>query len=175
MPSITGAGPIGAIVSGSDVAVRNRRQGFRVFHVSHMPFQSLIRQWQRGARAVLAGCSQSSSSPRCWSPFFSTELANQAALDFEKERFDSLLEWHMKYRKRKEAERGGGGGGGDDSASEKAASAPASSVSTESTTPVDTSEKKAEKRKAEVRIRRGVYTSVACSYFATGATGATGH
>ncbi|VDM57386.1 unnamed protein product [Angiostrongylus costaricensis] len=36
--------------------------------------------------------------------FFTTELANQAALDFEKERFDSLLEWHMKFRKRKEAQ-----------------------------------------------------------------------
>ncbi|KAK6057567.1 hypothetical protein COOONC_04916 [Cooperia oncophora] len=73
-------------------------------------------------------------------PFFCrTELANQAALDFEKERFDSLLEWHIKYRKRKEAERNA-----DDVVSEKASS----SVSTEST-PVDTSERKPEKRKAE--------------------------
>ncbi|PIO59736.1 hypothetical protein TELCIR_18790 [Teladorsagia circumcincta] len=68
-----------------------------------------------------------------------TELANQAALDFEKERFDSLLEWHIKYRKRKEAERSA-----DDAVSEKASS----SVSAEST-PVETSERKPEKRKAE--------------------------
>ncbi|PIO65606.1 hypothetical protein TELCIR_12711 [Teladorsagia circumcincta] len=71
--------------------------------------------------------------------FFTTELANQAALDFEKERFDSLLEWHIKYRKRKEAERSA-----DDAVSEKASS----SVSAEST-PVETSERKPEKRKAE--------------------------
>ncbi|KIH64938.1 hypothetical protein ANCDUO_04743 [Ancylostoma duodenale] len=72
--------------------------------------------------------------------FFTTELANQAALDFEKERFDSLLEWHMKYRKRKEAERASS----DDTASEKATS----SVSTESPA-TETTERKAEKRKAE--------------------------
>ncbi|KAK6031686.1 hypothetical protein OSTOST_02147, partial [Ostertagia ostertagi] len=71
--------------------------------------------------------------------FFTTELANQAALDFEKERFDSLLEWHIKYRKRKEAERSA-----DDVVSEKASS----SASAEST-PVETSERKPEKRKAE--------------------------
>ncbi|VDL72330.1 unnamed protein product [Nippostrongylus brasiliensis] len=59
--------------------------------------------------------------------FFTTELANQAALDFEKERFDSLLEWHIKYRKRKEAERSTTTA--DDALSEKALS----SVSTEST------------------------------------------
>ncbi|VDM77858.1 unnamed protein product [Strongylus vulgaris] len=72
--------------------------------------------------------------------FFTTELANQAALDFEKERFDSLLEWHMKYRKRKEAERAST----DDIVSEKATS----SVSTESPA-TETVERKAEKRKAE--------------------------
>ncbi|RCN53485.1 hypothetical protein ANCCAN_00551 [Ancylostoma caninum] len=72
--------------------------------------------------------------------FFTTELANQAALDFEKERFDSLLEWHMKYRKRKEAERISS----DDAASEKATS----SVSTESPA-AEATERKAEKRKAE--------------------------
>lgn len=72
--------------------------------------------------------------------FFTTELANQAALDFEKERFDSLLEWHMKYRKRKEAERSV-----DDASSEKASS----SVSTDSATSFEVSERKAEKRKAE--------------------------
>ncbi|EPB68009.1 hypothetical protein ANCCEY_12895 [Ancylostoma ceylanicum] len=72
--------------------------------------------------------------------FFTTELANQAALDFEKERFDSLLEWHMKYRKRKEAERASS----DDTVSEKATS----SVSTESPA-TEATERKAEKRKAE--------------------------
>ncbi|KHJ92721.1 hypothetical protein OESDEN_07385 [Oesophagostomum dentatum] len=72
--------------------------------------------------------------------YFTTELANQAALDFEKERFDSLLEWHMKYRKRKEAERASS----EDTVSEKATS----SVSTESTG-TESTEKKAEKRKAE--------------------------
>uniref|UniRef100_A0A1I7XBE2 Remorin_C domain-containing protein n=1 Tax=Heterorhabditis bacteriophora TaxID=37862 RepID=A0A1I7XBE2_HETBA len=38
--------------------------------------------------------------------YFTTELANQAALEYEMERFESLLEWrHSKYRMRKEHEK----------------------------------------------------------------------
>ncbi|KAE9420963.1 hypothetical protein Angca_000257 [Angiostrongylus cantonensis] len=70
--------------------------------------------------------------------FFTTELANQAALDFEKERFDSLLEWHMKFRKRKETQLIS-----DDASTEKAdSSLSAESVSSDP-------EMKAEKRKAK--------------------------
>ncbi|KJH44837.1 hypothetical protein DICVIV_09120 [Dictyocaulus viviparus] len=69
--------------------------------------------------------------------FFTTELANQAALDFEKERFESLLEWHRKYRKRKAME----------VSSDDSIEKPTSSVSVEPT--CDVSEIRAEKRKAE--------------------------
>ena len=39
--------------------------------------------------------------------FFSSEMANMAIKDIEKEkeRFDSLLEWHIAYRKKMEKEK----------------------------------------------------------------------